>query len=390
MSKIVKLSVAAAVSVASSVACAQSSVTLYGLIDEGVMYQSNVGGSKKISLDSLSGMNGSRWGLTGAEDLGGGLRAIFTMESGVNLNNGTFGQGGTPWGRQIFVGLNSSRYGSLTFGRQYDMLLYFVENTNMAGRVGSAVFIHPGDVDNTGNTVRVNNAIRYVSPEFYGFSFGGEYSVGGTPGDTTANSGYSLGMQYVFGTLRLGAAFEYFKDPVSSTAGSGFFTDNSGGSSSLSQSLNKGYATAKAYQVAIVGAAYTLASTTFNVSLSRSEYANLGATFNNGAAKFTDVDVGVTYNYSPAWIFAAGYNYLTSQGVDITSTRRVGNQHYNQVGLMADYLLSKRTDINLIAGWQRAVGTNSTGAPAVADISYLGDSSNNHQVLIRAALRHRF
>ena len=68
----------------------------------------------------------------------------------------------------------------------------------------------------------------------------------------------------------------------------------------------------------------------------------------------------------------------------------VGGQHYNQVAILADYLLSKRTDIYGTVGWQRASGTSSTGAPAVADIDNLGDSSNNHQFLIRASLRHRF
>src|ERR1700730_9646737 len=98
-------------------AYAQSRVTLYGILDEGVVYQNNTGGAtggKKVSLDSLAGINGSRWGLTGSEDLGGGLRAIFTLESGQNINNGTFGQGGTEFGRQAFVGLGTDRFGSLT------------------------------------------------------------------------------------------------------------------------------------------------------------------------------------------------------------------------------------------------------------------------------------
>ena len=100
---------------------AQSRVTLYGLIDEGIVFQSNTGGAsggKKIFLDSTSGLTGSRWGMKGDEDLGGGLHTIFTLESGINLNNGAFAQGGTAFGRQIFVGLNSDQLGSLTFGRQ--------------------------------------------------------------------------------------------------------------------------------------------------------------------------------------------------------------------------------------------------------------------------------
>src|ERR1700735_315719 len=77
---------------------AQSSVTLYGILDEGVMLNTNnkvtanganVGG-RQVLIDSASGTQGSRWGLKGSEDLGGGLKAIFTLESGLNLSNGAF------------------------------------------------------------------------------------------------------------------------------------------------------------------------------------------------------------------------------------------------------------------------------------------------------------
>ncbi|VWC55047.1 porin [Burkholderia aenigmatica] len=143
---------------------AQSSVTLYGVIDEGVVFQSNSGAGKRVSLDSLGGIFGSRWGMTGSEDLGGGLKAIFTLESGINLNNGAFGQGGTAFGRQAFVGLSSDRLGSLTLGRQYDMIFYFPEPVTAEGLLGGPASSHPGDLDNAANTIRVNNAIRYIPP----------------------------------------------------------------------------------------------------------------------------------------------------------------------------------------------------------------------------------
>ena len=92
---------------------AQSSVTLYGLIDEGLQFNTNnkqiVGGrnvgGRLWNLDSLAGPSGSRWGMKGSEDLGGGLSAVFTLESGVNLNSGAAGQGATLFGRQAYVGL---------------------------------------------------------------------------------------------------------------------------------------------------------------------------------------------------------------------------------------------------------------------------------------------
>ncbi len=64
-------------------------------------------------------------------------------------------------------------------GRQYDMITYFVTPYSMTGVVGTAAFGRPGDLDNTFNSVRLNNSIRYMSPNYNGFAFGAEYGVGG-------------------------------------------------------------------------------------------------------------------------------------------------------------------------------------------------------------------
>jgi predicted porin len=373
----------------SSTGYAQSRVTLYGVIDEGVMFQSNVNGGKRVALDSLTGLFGSRWGMNGVEDLGGQWHAIFTLESGINLNNGQFGQGGTAFGRQAFVGLNNDRLGSLTLGRQYDMIFYFPEPLTAASLVGASVSTQPGDFDNAANTVRVNNAIRYMSPDFRGLTFGAEYSVGGVAGNATANSGYSVGAGYANGPFKIGGAFEYFKNPTS-TPGSGFFTAYANGASPLSQSLNKAYVPAQAYQSAVVGANYAIGAVTLAASYANAQYANLGPAFSNGTAIFNNIDVGARYQVTPFLTVAVGYDYLIAKGVRTADGRTVGNQHYHQVSFLTDYFLSKRTDLYFGAGWQRASGTSSLGTPAVADIDNLGDSSNNHQFIVRAAIRHKF
>jgi predicted porin len=89
-----------------TLANAQGSVTLYGLIDEGFEAISNATtsggapGGRQFRLDATSGLNSSRWGLKGREDLGGGLAALFQLENGFELNNGRLGQGGALFGRQ--------------------------------------------------------------------------------------------------------------------------------------------------------------------------------------------------------------------------------------------------------------------------------------------------
>jgi len=212
---------------------AQSSVTLYGIIDEGVQFSSNTKntvngvnvGGRQTALDSTSGLNGSRWGLKGAEDLGGGLKAIFTLESGINLNNGAFGQGGTPFGRQAFVGLSSDRYGALTLGRQYDSVVTYVQPVATTGYLGGSSLIeHPGDLDNLNNSLRTNNTIKYASPNFSGLTFGAEVSLGGQAGNVTGSGGYSAGAAYANGPITLGVGYNYFKNPTGTAGSTGLFT----------------------------------------------------------------------------------------------------------------------------------------------------------------------
>jgi predicted porin len=386
----------AALSAFATLAHAQSSVTLYGIIDEGVQFTNNqknvVGGTnvggRQVTLDSTNGINGSRWGLKGAEDLGGGLKAIFTLESGINLNNGALAQGGTEFGRQAFVGLSSDSYGAVTMGRQYDMVVNFVQPVSTLGYFGSTVFSHPGDLDNTNNSIRTNNTIKYASPSFSGLTFGAELSVGGQAGNISGNGGYSAGAAYVNGPIALGVGYNYFKNPTG-TAGNGFFTDNANGSTALSGVLNSGYATANSYQVAAAGGTYAIGPALIGVEYSNIKYGTISA-LNGATATFNDVEVGFKWQFTPTFYAGAAYNYLKGNSVTNAAGVSVGNQHFNQFSLLADYSLSKRTDVYLEGGFQKAAGTNSTGTAAVANIGNLGDSSNTRQTSVRLALRHKF
>src|SRR5271167_576576 len=120
----------AALAVVSSVAHAQSSVTLYGTIDTAVAYFSNQkgtngsGGTFQMASGTLTGDN---WGLKGNEDLGGGLSAVFNLQAGFNVNNGAAGQGDRMFGRTAMVGLDDKTYGTVTVGRQYDPLVDLIQ-----------------------------------------------------------------------------------------------------------------------------------------------------------------------------------------------------------------------------------------------------------------------
>ncbi|NYH17157.1 putative porin [Paraburkholderia bryophila] len=123
-------------------ASAQTSVTLYGVLDEGINYTNNVGRGHVYELAS-GDAQGSRWGLKGAEELGGGLKAIFQLENGFDVNSGRLNQGGRMFGRQAFVGISSDTFGSLTFGRQYDSVVDYLAQTTANGNWGRRTVLAP-------------------------------------------------------------------------------------------------------------------------------------------------------------------------------------------------------------------------------------------------------
>ena len=371
---------------------AQSSVTLYGILDEGVMLNTNnkvagpngtnVGG-RQLLVDSASGTQGSRWGLKGSEDLGGGLKAIFTLESGVNLSNGAFGQGNTPFGRQAFVGLSSDKYGAVTMGRQYDSINDYVGLFGYALAYGGSATEHPGDLDNVNHTFRSNNTIKYTSPSFNGVTFGGTATLGGVAGSVSTQSGYTAGVGYNAGPIGLGASYEFFKNP---SAVGGFLSDNVNATSF--NSLNAGYLgtnPASSLQIIAAGGRYFVGPATIAVIYSNTKYLNIGA-FKGATATFNDIEINAKYQFTPALYVAGEYNYTKGNAV----TGNTGNQKYNQFSAIIDYSLSKRTDVYIQGTFQQASGTNSNGTAAVADIGSIGDSSNNHQAIVRVAVHHKF
>ena len=178
---------------------AQSSVTLYGIIDMATEY-SNVGSGASVKLDS-GVVNSSRFGLKGVEDLGAGLSAIFVLENGFSAANGTLGQGGLLFGRQAWVGLRSDSLGLLAFGRQYTLLSTLLMNYTNGLAWGNA-----SNYFKDGNILRANNSIRYASPTIYGFSLGTLYATspagGSAPGAVPTGNIRNVSLAYSIGQDR--------------------------------------------------------------------------------------------------------------------------------------------------------------------------------------------
>ncbi|MBB3260631.1 putative porin [Paraburkholderia bannensis] len=168
-----KTLVAATLAVASALAWGQSSVTLYGIVDTGIEYYNNAAkGGSFVGMPTLTGEVPSRFGLKGEEDLGGGYKTFFVLESGFAPGNGTLNYGGRLFGRQANVGV-SSAFGTLTLGRQMNMSMYALFNADVIGPS-----IHSmASFDSYLPNARSDNAVGYIG-KFHGVTLGGTYSFG--------------------------------------------------------------------------------------------------------------------------------------------------------------------------------------------------------------------
>ena len=158
------------------VAQAETSVTLYGIIDTGIGYNKVKGNNFDSSrIGMINGVqNGSRWGLRGTEDLGDGLQAVFQLESGFDSGNGQSAQGSRLFGRQATIGLQSNSWGRLDFGRQTNIASKYFGSIDPFGAGFGQANIGVG-LSST-NTVRYDNMVLYQTPSFSGFQAGIGYS----------------------------------------------------------------------------------------------------------------------------------------------------------------------------------------------------------------------
>ncbi|MFM0290391.1 porin [Paraburkholderia megapolitana] len=370
---------------------AQSSITLFGLIDEGFVYTNNTNAQGQASYQLQSGYaQGSRWGLRGSEDLGGGLKAVFTLENGFELNTGKLMQGGRMFGRQAFIGLADDRYGTVMLGRQYDSLVDYLAQMTANGNWGGFLLSHPLDNDNTDNSFRVNNTVKYASQNISGLQFGGTYSF--SNGTNFANNRqYSIGTQYTRGPLLLAAAYLQANNPGVGSDGA-IAANDANFTSDLLRVFGGG---AKyTFGSATVGLVYTNtnvknpAGTVYLTDASGNFLPLVGAGGTLSALKFQNFEVNGKYQVTPTFFVGAQYVYTL-----VNYEASTGNlkPKFHTLGLMADYNLSKRTDFYVQSAYQK-VGGDKTGT--VLDNAYIpgagGVSSAANQFAVRAGIRHKF
>jgi predicted porin len=361
---------------------AQSSVTLYGVIDEGIDYVNNSGGHSlwRMRDGTYDGVYGSRWGLKGSEDLGGGLSAIFKLEAGFSTENGQSRQGGREFGRQAYVGLSHAQFGTVTFGRQYDSVVDYLQPLTAPGQLAGPL-VHAGDIDNTDNSFRVDNSVKYASPKIGGFTFGGLYSFTNTNAPGRGTTGlWSVGANYAFGPLSVAGAYLYAKNPALLLTDGNYVGNTTGAAIGATGPFS--YVGNPANEQ-VFGAAlnYTLGSATLGIDYTNTKFNDANGT--NGTVRFDNYEAWGRYYFTPAWYVGAQYVYTHgnigySQAIPI----------YHQVGLTTSYSLTKRTSVYAMGVWQKAAGAASNAD--IFDGAVGSASTNNHQLMGRVGIYHLF
>ncbi|WP_427311591.1 porin [Cupriavidus sp. H39] len=314
-----KLFAAAVAALAAGGAYAQSSVTLYGVADVGLEYNSNSGvNGDNLFRMSSGNQSGSRWGLRGVEDLGGGLKGVFVLESGFDLDNGTSAQGGRLFGRQAYVGLQS-QFGSLLLGRQqtsfYDFGLLY-DPMAISSRYGILA-------QDAAFASRADNTVKYIgtfggltASAFYSFNNNGQEAAGAF----RRGQEYGALLSYAAGPLSIGAAYDETHGttvgtPAVDASGQRIRRATVGANYAFGPAkVYAGYRWAKAADGAVLpGVSPLVANSTSNLYW-----------------------LGLGYQLTPAFSLSGAAYYQDFRKTDADPWQFV---------ITADYALSKRTDV---------------------------------------------
>ncbi|WP_454764804.1 porin [Cupriavidus campinensis] len=368
---------------------AQSAVTLYGVADINVEYANHVGavpvasnqfnrgqGHDVVRMNS-GGLAGSRWGLRGTEDLGGGTKAIFVLESGISLDNGTLQQSGRLFGRQSFIGLQRAGLGQISFGRQYTSMFEALANFSPTAYATQ----YEPVVLQSGANFREDNTIKYTGQfgpvtALAHWSFGTGLALPATVGVATPIGGNGE----VPGAFRrdtaYGAAVAYASGPFGLTVGYDQWNPTIGASSGTMRK-------------AAVGGSYG-----FGPAKIMAGY-RWGQNKNAADAVIQRDDlywIGALYQVTPALGLTLEYHYDDLKS--LFGNTQLANPW--QVGFVANYSFSKRTDIYLSTAYAKNAGLMLESLATVyANSLSLGNSyalANGERSMIGAAvgIRHRF
>lgn len=363
---------------------AQSSVTIYGIVDTGISYTNKVNTTSLLGgkTGSKAGINsgilsGSRLGFKGVEDLGDGLRALFQLEAGFDNDTGAL-QGDKNstnlFRRKSVVGLGNS-FGTVLLGRQAD-IIYDLSIWTSVVDFGAFVAA-PGHVLDRLEGTRTNNSIRYDTPNWAGFTASAIYGFGETAGQTSSGRSFGLGSQYLMGPLTLFAAYYQSKLGAPSAASS----DTSLINSAPAFIGKPGDTALKTFSV---GTSYQAGPARLYGNWSRAKQPLASATANN--------IIGGLSN-DKADIFEVGVNYAITGSMNLLASVQhtmldfVGANKgtLNQFNLGTDYFVSKRTDLYALVTTLRARNTTNPGI-----LSGTTTGATGNQTAFIVGIRNKF
>lgn len=350
-----------------------SSVSIYGLIDTSIGYVTSPGG-RLWRVDS-GHMNGSRLGFKGSEDLGGGLRANFLLEMGLNSDAGTLGQnqgaGAKGFGRGALVSLTGS-FGEIRLGRTVTAVSSEVQAVGDAfglGGGGNLQGIQPA-------SGRVNNTIWYQTPSIGGFIGKLAYAPGETspaPGSglsSSAGSSTAAALFYASGKLSGAMSYTVFKHIVDDSSVKWF-----------NSSLAYDFGVAKVF-----GSFATFK----NPSAAITPATQAAADNNQGFAGFPTVGYYAGQDDRSASLGVAvpfGRNTLLAQAIHVDD-RGPLNRDATQFGVAYIHALSKRT--SLYADYGRVKNRNGAAYALTGATSQAAPGSNGNSDALHLGIRHAF
>lgn len=328
---------------------AQSSVTLYGITDTGLMWQSrSTGGGSAISaLDG--GFSPSLWGVAGTEDLGGGYRLNFKLEGGLSTTNGEIGNSnGNLFGRNAYVGIIGP-FGQVNAGLQFSPFFLSVYGSDPRGFSLFAASLAPYLEHFVIAGIFDSNALVYKSPAIAGFTGSAEYAFGNVAGSFPAGRHVSASLDYDGGSFNATAAYFEAKDPAS------------------------GLTTLRGINV---GAGYKIGPV--KVALAFTKYRNPASD-----GPLADVNV-----YSVGAVWNVNDFIILDGGVYASRDRNFSANRSMMYGAGASYLLSKRTTLYAQLGVVNNKGAMATNLAANAPMAL--HSPEGTTTAVNIGIRHQF
>lgn len=348
-------------------ASAQSSVTVYGIVDLGFQSADDGNPDGRTNGIASGGQSASRIGFKGVEDLGGGLAATFNLEATIAADTGSafstpaaagatslnagYAAGSGGFNRIATVGLQGA-FGSVNLGRQtsaikdaYDQIDPFGDGGNI-GAISSIFFsgLLAGDYG------RISNSVKYATPNFGGFKATAAYGFGETATSTSDNSSYGVGVGYANGPLNV--QFAYHNQDRQATA------------APLAVSPER------ENKLAFLGATYNFGAFKLHGAYADTKIDAIGI----GEVKFRNGMIGVSLPLGPGSLFAS---------YSINDNRTFDDSDAKKAAIMYTYDLSKRT--NLYTGYSRT--SNDDGSRVgLATTAPLGESAS----VFNVGIRHKF